>query len=64
MYTNDYPTVLSDFFPVIFDSGSILSISPSCSDVIGSITPIPDIRLGGMENGMIIEGKVIVEWYF
>ena len=31
--------------------------SPSHKDCIGYITPIPNIRPSGMENGIIIEGK-------
>ena len=55
---------LSIMIPVIFDSGTSLSISPSHVEFIGSITPIPDLCIAGIENGMIIESKLIIEWYF
>ena len=63
-YINDYLTSLSDFFPVIFDLGSRLAISPPRIDFIGYITPIPARLLGSTENGTIIDGKGIVEWSF
>ena len=56
-------TGLSDCFLVVFDSGDSLSISHLRSDFIGSIIPIPYLRLGVMVNGIIIEGKGIVKWH-
>ena len=50
--------------PVIFDSGASLSISPSHGEFIGSITPIPDLHIGVMTIGMIVEGKGVFEWSF
>ena len=60
----DDPGGIAECFPVIFDSGASLAISPSRSDFVGAIKPTPGLRLGGMANGMIIEGKGIVEWTF
>ena len=62
MYINDDITGLSNCLPVIFDSGASLTISPLCSDLIGSMTNITYLHLCGMVNGTIIEGKIIVEW--
>ena len=43
--------------PVIFDSGASLAITPNKSDFDGSLTiPKGDLRLGGMANGLKIEG--------
>ena len=54
-YINDGITSLSDCFLFIFYLGGGLSISLSCSDFIGSITPILDICIGGIINFVIIE---------
>ena len=54
---------LGDLFSIIVDSGASLSISPHKSDFVGTIQNV-DLRLGGMANGMIIEGKGKVEWSF
>ena len=51
-------------FPVIFDSGASLAISPNKGDFVGPIETLSNLKLGGMANGMIIEGKGIVEWTF
>jgi hypothetical protein len=52
-------------FRVIFDSGCSLAISPNREDFIGDLRcPIQDLRLGGMANGMLIEGIGVVEWSF
>jgi hypothetical protein len=60
----DDPGGIAACFPIIFDSGASLAISPSKADFVGAIKPTPGLRLGGMANGMIIEGKGIVEWSF
>ena len=54
---------LGDLFAIIVDSGASLSISPHKSDFIGPIQPV-NLRLGGMADGMIIEGRGKVEWSF
>jgi hypothetical protein len=61
-------------FRVIFDSGCSLAISPNRENFIGDLCwgdfigdlrrPIQDLRLGGMANGMLIEGIGVVEWSF
>jgi hypothetical protein len=52
-------------FPVIFDSGASLAISPSLADFSGAITKYTeDKRLGGMANGMRIEGIGNIQWSF
>ena len=50
-------------FPVVFDSGASLSISPDKSDFVGHIQPL-NLKLGEMARGMNIEGKGNVEWTF
>ena len=47
-------------FPVIFDSGTSLSISPNKSDFVGRIQPL-NLKLGGMARGVNIERKGNVE---
>ena len=59
----DDTTGLGDLFFIIVDSGASLSISPHKSDFVGTIQKV-DLRLGGIANGMIIEGKGKVEWSF
>ena len=54
---------LGDLFYIIVDSGESLSTSPHKSDFVGTIQKV-DLRLGGMANGMIIEGKGKLEWSF
>ena len=52
-------------FQVIFDSGASKAISGYKEDFIGEIiTPDTEMRLGGMANGMLIEGVGIVKWRF
>ena len=52
-------------FPVIFDSGASLAISPSRDDFIGDIRrPTAELRLGGMAHGLLVEGIGTVEWTF
>jgi hypothetical protein len=59
------PSSPSASFPVIFDSGASLAISPSLSDFSGPITKFTeDKRLGGMANGMLIEGIGNIQWSF
>ena len=52
-------------FPVIFDSGASLAISPCADDFVGPIQKLPtERRLGGMAAGMLIEGVGTVRWTF
>ena len=51
-------------FPVIFDSGASLAISFNESDFIGSIRPLDNHQLGGLANGLKIEGIGTVHWKF
>ena len=52
-------------FPVIFDSGASLAISPCKEDFVGQIQPLPQEHcLGGMAAGMLIEGIGTVRWTF
>ena len=59
-------TPYSPPFPVIFDSGASLAISPCKEDIVGPILqPLPqERRLGGMAAGMLIEGIGTVQWTF
>jgi hypothetical protein len=58
----DTPT---DVHPIIFDTGASLAITPSLSDFDGPLSlPKGDLRLGGMANGMRIEGLDTVTWDF
>ena len=51
--------------PVIFDTGASLAITFDKSDFDGSLTvPKGDLRLGGMANGLKIEGLGSVTWTF
>ena len=61
-----YPAgTLPSSFPVIFDSGASLAISPSSHDFVGPIIPLPDDRrLGGMAGGMPIAGIGKIAWTF
>ena len=50
---------------VIFDTGASLAITPDKSDFDGPLTiPKGDLRLGGMANGLKIEGVGPVTWTF
>ena len=50
---------------VIFDTGASLAITPDRADFDGSLTlPKGDLRLGGMANGLKIEGMGLVTWTF
>ena len=49
--------VKKDRQPVIFDTGASLAITHDKSDFSGPLTlPKTDLRLGGMANGLKIEG--------
>ena len=51
--------------PVIFDTGASLAITPDKSDFDGPLSvPSGDLRLGGMANGLRIEGIGQVTWTF
>ena len=51
--------------PVIFDTGASLAITPDKSDFDGPLSvPSGDLRLGGMANGLRIEGNGQVTWTF
>jgi hypothetical protein len=51
--------------PVIFDTGASLAITPEKADFDGPLTvPKGDLRLGGMANGLKIEGMGPVTWTF
>jgi hypothetical protein len=51
--------------PVIFDTGASLSITPDKSDFSGPITLCQtDLRLGGMANGLKIDGIGPITWTF
>ena len=50
---------------VIFDTGASLAITPDKSDFDGPLSvPTGDLRLGGMANGLRIEGIGTVTWTF
>ena len=50
---------------VIFDTGASLAITPDKSDFDGPLTiPKGDLWLGGMVNGLVIEGVGPVTWTF
>lgn len=60
-----HPPTLPTGFPVIFDSGASLAISPCKSDFSGQIEMFSyDRFLGGMAEGMKIEGVGNVKWSF
>jgi len=63
---NAFLTVVgSESFPVIFDSGASLAISGNREDFVGDlVTPKTDLRLGGMAQGMKIEGIGTLKWTF
>jgi hypothetical protein len=55
----------SDKKPVIFDTGASLAITHDKADFDGPLTvPNGDLRLGGMANGLRIEGVGPVTWTF
>jgi hypothetical protein len=50
-------------FPVIWDSGASISITPDCKDFVGPInTPGPITQLQGIAKGLRIEGQGHVLW--
>ena len=52
-------------FPVIFDCGATLAISPSEEEFVRPIAPFQiDRRLGGMAGDMHISGIGSIEWSF
>ena len=60
-----HPPTLPSGFPVIFDTGASLAISPSKDDFSGKIEMFPyDRFLGGMAEGMRIEGVGNIKWSF
>ena len=60
-----FGTSLPGKFPVIFDYGASLTISPDKQDFSGPIEMIDyDQRLGGMAKGMHIEGVRTIKWSF
>jgi hypothetical protein len=51
--------------PVIIDSGASLAITPFYNDFIEPLTlPPGNLILGGMANGLKIEGTGLVKWWF
>ena len=55
--------VKSQVFPVIFDSGATLAITPNKQDFVGAIRPLAvATQLGGLANGIQIEGIGLVKW--
>lgn len=54
---DDIPDFDESSFSVIIDSTASLEISSCTSDFIGEIKKV-DLQLGGMANGMRIEGRV------
>jgi len=59
-------TSTTSAFPIIFDTGASLAISPCAEDFEhGKINPLPSpLKLGGMANGLSISGIGIVNWTF
>ncbi len=52
-------------FPVIWDSGTSISISPNKSDFVGPPKSAPiDIRLQGIAKGLNINGSGHIAWSF
>ena len=49
-------------FPVIFDSGASLAITPNRGDFVGPIRPLTNQSLGGLANGLRIDGIGTVHW--
>ena len=61
----DCSSGMIDCFPVIFDSGASLAITPCKDDFVGEIkVPEKPLRLGGLALGLPINGKGTVEWSF
>ena len=54
-----------DLHPIIFDTGASLAITYNKPDFDGPLSlPKGDLRLGGMANGLKIEGIGLVTWTF
>ena len=53
-------------FPVIFDTGASMAVSSCKEDFeFGEIKSLPSpLKLGGMANGLNIEGIGVVNWTF
>ena len=51
-------------FKVIFDTGASLAISPDKNDFVGPISPLSGLTLGGLANGLNIQGIGTVKWKF
>ena len=59
------PETLDDMFPIIFDTGASLAISPCVDDFVpGSIKKLHNRYLGGLANGLPISGVGTVRWTF
>ena len=57
------PISFSKEFPIIFDSGASVAITGYKKDFISDLThPKTETRLGGMANGMLVEGIGYVKW--
>ena len=55
--------ITSKEFPILFDSGASVAISGFKEDFVSELNrPKTDIRLGGMANGMPVEGIGKVKW--
>ena len=62
--TNDH-VGKTHLYPVIWDSGASISISPVQSDFVGPLTPAPvGIRLQGIAKGLSIKSVGHVAWSF
>ena len=57
------PSATPSTFRVIFDSGASLAISPNKDHFVGPIQPCSKF-LGGLANGMKIEGIGTIQWSF
>ena len=54
-----------DCFPIIFDSGASLAITPFKDDFTNDIQiPEKELQLGGLAQGLSIKGKGTVKWSF
>jgi hypothetical protein len=61
----NFATSSKEKHPVIFDTGASLAITFDKADFDGPLTvPKGDLRLGGMANGLKIEGVGSVTWTF
>jgi hypothetical protein len=62
-FTVGFPAPIQ--YPVIFDTGASLAITPDKSDFNGPLTvPAGNLWLGGMANGLRIEGIGTITWFF